>query len=144
MNVISREVHGKHRKMFDVIQASSSSQLLCGFRRMRRCVWLARWSSWKVHSSTLCCFLYLVSTCVHRCIYVYIYICTHMRTYIHNTYGYVCMHTYVHAYIPTYMHTCIHAYMHTCIHARMHTYIHMYIVYICIHMFIHIHTYICI
>ena len=87
---------------------------------------------------------------VNICMYVYIYMFTHITHITHITYItyiYIHIHTYTYIYIHTHTYTYIHTHTYIYIHIHTYTYIYIHIhtytyIYIHIHtLYIHIHTY---
>ena len=85
---------------------------------------------------------------MYTCIYVHMYLCTHVYMYtciyVHL---YICTHVYMYTCIYVHMYICTHVYMYTCIYVHMYicthvpmytcTYVHMYLcTYICLYFFL--------
>jgi len=71
--------------------------------------------------------------CVYKCVYIFIYIQTHIYICI-----YIHTHTYIYKYIYIYIHIFIHSYIYIYIHIYIYT--HTYI-YIHIYIYLYTHTY---
>ena len=75
------------------------------------------------------------------CIYLSIYIYTHIYTYIH-IYTHICTYIHIYTHIYTYIHIYTHIYTYIHIYTHIYTYIHIFThIYTYIHIYTHIYTY---